>query len=244
SLAPAGDPRGGHRRGRCGQPAWARLAFAVLCGLPGLRPAVLRGPGTDLGLSGADAQRCHGGLRRAGVASAEWTREPVVALHAVGRTGVGALQGHQPWSAKSPQRRHPVGRCTARTDLNTPRIAGGRGAGIAPRAARILPGHLRSPPQGRRVLLASVWLPGAWGVYNRRRWGQEDATGAESAIVEAVSRVGSLLAIGRPWLDVSGEALLEIIAEEGGGSSLPPWFSGGKHLRHWGGTGQPHTPYQ
>ena len=65
--------------------------------------------------------------------------------------------------------------------------------------------------------MASVWLPGAWGVYNRRRWGQEDATGAESAIVEAVARVGSLLAIGRPWLDVSGEALLEIIADEGVG---------------------------
>src|SRR5712691_10255372 len=185
--------------------------------MPVLRHDVLWGQGDDLGLSGADDHRGHGGMLREGWAIAELTRETVGAMNDFGRKGGGAIQGHQQLIAKRAKRRHHAVLFKALKDLNKHRIECGRGDGIAQLSDLLITGNLLDTQQGMRVILASVLLQGALVVSTRRRLGTEDATGAERAILDAVSRVGSFFAIVRQWIDVSVEDLLEIIEDEGVG---------------------------
>ena len=119
--------------------------------------------------------------------------------------------------AKRPKMRQHTVLFKALKDLNTHRIEGVRGDGIAQRSDLSIPGNLLDTHQGMRIIVASVVLQGALGVSKRRRWGQEDAKGAARAIVDAVSSMGSFFAIVRQGLKVSVEDLPEIIEDEGVG---------------------------
>ncbi len=160
-IAQSGDAMGRDLLGMFGQPAFAGRSFAVLVGMPVLRHDVCRGQGDALRLSGADDHRGNGRMRREGWAIAALPRETVVAMHDLGRKGVGAIQGHQQVVAKRPKRRQHAVLFKALKDLNKHRIECVRGDGIEQRSDLIITGNLLDTQQGMRIIVASVLLQGA-----------------------------------------------------------------------------------
>ena len=209
--AQEGDARGRHPRGRCAQPAFARGSFTVLCGMPVLRHAVLRGQGDTLRLSGADALRGHGGMLREGLAMAELTGETGVAMHDVGRKVMGAIQGHQPWSTKRPKIGQHAVLVKARKDLNNHRIEGARRDRIEELSDLLVTGKLLHVEQGLGVMLPFGVLQPALVRHKRRRWGAKDAQGAQGGIVDGISGVGTRFTMVRSLCGPSVQDVLEDI---------------------------------
>ncbi len=100
---------GRHLRGMCGDPAFARRAFAVLFGMPVLGHDVFWGQGNDLRVSWRDDHRGNGGVIMEGAAIAEVRAETVAAVNGLGRKILRAIQSHQQLVAQDAKiRQHKV----------------------------------------------------------------------------------------------------------------------------------------
>lgn len=211
-----GDTMGRPLLGMLSQPAFASGAFTVRFAMPILWQDVLRGQGNALGVARAQTPRGHGGMLREGLAIAAPTGETVLAMHGLGRTGSGAIEGHEQWSAQAPKMRHHVVLFKARKDRKKHRIAVAWCDRIEQRADLIGTGNLLHAPQGVGVSVAFGVLPSALGRQKRWRLGAKDAQGAQGGILDGISGIWPLVAMVRPLSDPSAQDALEGLEASGG----------------------------
>jgi hypothetical protein len=144
-----------------------------------------------------------------GLAMAEPTGETVVAMNALGRKVIGALEGPAPWIAKAPQMRPHAVRFKALQDLKKHRIEVAWGARIEPRADLIVTGNLSHAQQGVGVSVAFGALQPALVLQKRWRLGEKDTKGAQGGSLDGIAGVWPLVAMVRQWSDPSGQDALE-----------------------------------
>jgi hypothetical protein len=201
---------GRHLLGMGGQPACPGGPCAVLFGMPVWRHDVRWGQGNDLRLSGTHDHRGDSGMRKEGVAMAPLTRETMVAMHGIGRTGVGAIQRHQELVVQDAKMRHQAVLFKARKALNKHWIEDARRERIEQRADLMVTGNLRHVAQSMGVIVTCGLLQPALVLQKRRRLGEKDATGAPSGILDGLSCVGPLLAMVR---QLSGPAVHDALED-------------------------------
>jgi hypothetical protein len=142
---------------------------------------------------------------------AEPTGETVVAMHDLGRKGVGAIEGHAQWIAKAPKMGQHAVLFKALKDLKNHRIEVAWCDRIAQRADLMVTGTLRHAQPGVGVMVAVGALQPALVLQKRWRVGAKDAKGPQGGIWDGISGVWPLAALVRPLSALSVPDALESI---------------------------------
>jgi hypothetical protein len=130
-------------------------------------------------------------------------------MHGLGRKVMRPLQGHQALVIQAAQRRQQAVLFKALKDIEKYRIESAGSERIEEGADLMITRNLRHTSQGLDVIVpVGVWQA-TLVCQKRGRWGEKDAKGPQSRILDGVSRLGTRLAIVRQWRSVSVQDAFE-----------------------------------
>src|SRR5262249_34669790 len=109
------------------------------------------------------------------------------------------IQGHSALGIQAATRRQQVVLCKALKDLEKHWIASAGRDRIEEWADLMLTGNRRDPSQGLDVIGPVDVLQSTLVCQKRGRWGEKDAKGPQSRILDGVARIGTRFALVRQW---------------------------------------------